>query len=310
MRLECRFSFDLPKGGTLMVLHNRGEPPAMEVRAGGEDRILVQLPDADDDGLVGGESRRYLDKDAGLEVLEVAEIEVRILTAHELERPDVELVKDVLPAIESEIHPRAIETASRFLRVLRWRTGQFWLPDGFSKIGAIHFYLGEDRVPFGVQYAEATVHGPERALSTDYMATIEGDLIAKTQPPLAESFLLDAHLYRSKGDNRVALILAAISLEATLVKLLRRRLVKADAASASQIDKFLEEMSNRLLSTVVLGLLQIGDQAFRERCRLVFERRNGLAHGKKPSASRKEADDAIATAQTMLDTLGEVEESR
>jgi hypothetical protein len=107
--------------------------------------------------------------------------------------------------------------------------------------------------------------------------------------------------YAREGDYRVALVLAAISLETALVRLLRRRLVQRRVATASQIDKFLEEMSNRLLSSVVLGLLRIGDTSLRERCRRVFDLRNQVVHGKRGAVRREEAGEAIATAGAIVE---------
>jgi len=70
--------------------------------------------------------------------------------------------------------------------------------------------------------------------------------------------------------------------------------------------RFVDETSNRLLCTVILGMLGVGDAALRDRIAEVFNRRNSLAHGKRSGAGREEARDALDSAETLLTIVGAI----
>jgi hypothetical protein len=238
------------------------------------------------------------------EVWAIPHFKVYVLTEHEMGTDEDHPWRESLPGVQSQIDPLATAAASNFLRAVRWRTGQYWLPKHLtlSKARAsVEFYQAGERVPYGRFELEARAPATETALSHSSRETVEEDLRNNRQATLPEVLLLDAMLYRSVRDYRVALMLGAISLETALITLLRRRLAERRVATASQIDKFLEETSNRLLSTVGLSLVGVGDDAFRDGSRKVFELRNDVIHGKrKSSPTQQEATSAIHAAKTML----------
>ena len=308
MRLEARYSFDLPDDGGLLALRRNGESSVLEFHDGDDVRIALNLSRSDNESSGRGPHKVANDKAETWEVWQLSTVEVRVLTEAELKRPDVDRVKEVWSRIQQEVDSRAVSAASRFIQIVRWRTGQFWLPDGVyvrPDDPSVRFYLDDVRVRYSEEHVTASLAPLDRVLSADSSTIVQDDLRNNRRPPLAEGLLLDSRMYRRRGDYRVALLLAAISIETAMISELSRRLEDARVATTSQIDKFLEEMSNRLLSTVVMGLLGVGDQAFREDCRTVFEQRNGLVHGKRFSASPAEADLAINSAQRMIDILSQ-----
>jgi len=122
--------------------------------------------------------------------------------------------------------------------------------------------------------------------------------------PLDRKLLVRAWEYFFTEDFRSALIYSATVMELVLIRILRKSLATRSAGSDSQIDKFLEQTSNRLLFTVILGLLGIGDRALRDGVANVFEMRNRLVHGKRKNVTRDEAKTALDTIEEILDTIG------
>jgi hypothetical protein len=107
-------------------------------------------------------------------------------------------------------------------------------------------------------------------------------------------------------DHAGTVIYAAMAIERALKRFLRFELKKLGAGTDSQIAKTLDETSNRLLCTVILGMLGVGDAALRDKTAEVFNRRNSLAHGKRSGAEREEARDALNTAEAFLTVVGAI----
>lgn len=118
--------------------------------------------------------------------------------------------------------------------------------------------------------------------------------------PLSRVLIVNAWEELFEGDLRTAVISAATALELTLSALVTAELTRRHAGSASQIAKFTDETSNRLLATVVLAALGLADSSLRAQAADVFETRNGLVHGQKRYASHKEAKIAVDTAEAFL----------
>ena len=85
---------------------------------------------------------------------------------------------------------------------------------------------------------------------------------------------------------------------------LRKKFISQSVASESRIDRFLEDVSNRLLCTVVLGSMGIGDNKLRENIAKVFDIRNGIIHGKRKTSGRVEAETALNDTEELLELLG------
>lgn len=305
MNLTCHYTFNLPEGAELLVRRRHGEAPEelhFDIEPG--IAVIVEVPAR---GAGDGPPMIVSSNLAeGWEIWALSRIAVEVLTGHELEKPDPGPLKDIESVVREQSDPRAIDAASRFLRITRWRTEQFWLPEilgAHNAVFTVGFYLDRARIPYSSSQISVTLPADETALSESSTNSIRADLANNAKPALRETLLLDAMLYRSQGDNRIALVLAAISLEIALSNLIESLLTKRKVATPSQIRKFVEETSKRLLCTVVLSQLNIDGPEFRDLCRCVFETRNGVVHGKKKNVSKQEATDAIDAARQMARLL-------
>ena len=118
--------------------------------------------------------------------------------------------------------------------------------------------------------------------------------------PLARVLMVRAWEGFFEGDFRSAIVDAATVIELSLAQLLRRKLLAAGPASKRRIDRLIKETSNRLLVTVVGGLLGIEAEAWREGVAAAIETRHGVVHGGKRYASEADARSAIAHAERLL----------
>jgi len=140
--------------------------------------------------------------------------------------------------------------------------------------------------------------------STDAMA-IMNNLQDKVQReiPLENKLIVKAWEYLFEEDYRNSIIYAATVLELMIAKTIRKDFEFRSLASHSQIDKFISDVSRRLLCTVILGSLKIGDKNLRENIASVYEIRNALIHGKRKRVSAKEAKDAMYYTEELLELL-------
>jgi len=88
-----------------------------------------------------------------------------------------------------------------------------------------------------------------------------------------------------------------------MANLLRTELAARECGSLSQIGKVIDDTSNRLLCTVMLGVLDIGDRDLRDRLTKVFELRNRLAHGLTSEGKRGDAEFAIQAAEDFCNVV-------
>lgn len=139
-----------------------------------------------------------------------------------------------------------------------------------------------------------------------------GDFGATLQRALQERVPLHRQLIQMSWerffdeDHAGTVIYAAMAIERPLTGFLRAELKKIGAGTDSQIDKLLDDTSNRLLCTVMLGMLGVGDAALRDKIAGVFNKRNSLAHGKRSGAEREEARDALDIAEAFLTVVGAI----
>jgi len=121
--------------------------------------------------------------------------------------------------------------------------------------------------------------------------------------PLDRKFIVEAWEYLFLEDYHNSIICAATVLELTIINRIRKQYLVNKVATTSRIDKFLDNVSNRLLCTVTLGSLGIGDEDLRNKIASIFDIRNGLIHGKRKRVSRTEAEDALNYTERLLDIL-------
>jgi len=124
--------------------------------------------------------------------------------------------------------------------------------------------------------------------------------------PLDRKFIVQAWEYLFLEDYHNSIVSTAIVLEITISNTIRKHYLLNNIATTSAINKFLDNVSNRLLCTVTLGSLGIGDEELRNKIASIFDIRNGLIHGKRKRASRTEAEDALNCTEKLLDILEKI----
>jgi hypothetical protein len=124
--------------------------------------------------------------------------------------------------------------------------------------------------------------------------------VVQDEIPLDSKLIVKAWEYLFQEDYRNSVIYAATVLELTIIKALRKSFISKSVASNSRIDTFLDDVSNRLLCTVMLGLIGIGNEELREKIASVFDIRNGLIHGKRKKVSRAEAETVVNDTEALL----------
>lgn len=142
----------------------------------------------------------------------------------------------------------------------------------------------------------------DNVLIAQEMKNIVGDEI-----PLNSKLIVLAWEYYFREDYRNSVIYAATVLELLIIKTVRKSYNLKEVASKSQIDKFLDNVSNRLLCTVILGSLNVGSQTLRDKIASVFDTRNGLIHGKRKKVNKEEAERVIEDTEELLEILREFE---
>ncbi len=169
-----------------------------------------------------------------------------------------------------------------------FRSYLFYSLKGLERTFVGHFSAGQMRTSSSVDTTiiAQNVHG-----------------IVENEVPLNSKLIVLAWEYLFREDYRNSIIYSATVLELTIIKVIRRIYASNNAATTSQVDKFLDNTSNRLLCTVVLGSLGIGDEALRNSIASVFDIRNGLVHGKKKKASKDEAESVISDTEKFLEFL-------
>jgi len=233
---------------------------------------------------------------------------------------DVEIEADSdipLDDLETISESVAEEYLTRFLRYCRCETKQPHIDLKQEPVCHVT-YVDESGLEVTEGYMRLSVTLGERtSLDDQSWNTVSQCIMKNTQIPFYEEALLDAKLYRSYNDYRMAVVTAAMGVEAVmnsyLGKTLRQRLVNTGRVTKSQVDKFIDEISNRLLITVGLGLTSIVDKQVLDDCRNTMRLRNHILHGKKKSVSSEDARKAIGSleqlisAKDILDVLGKGE---
>lgn len=124
--------------------------------------------------------------------------------------------------------------------------------------------------------------------------------VVQTEIPLEKKLIVKSWEYLFAEDYRNSIIYAAMVLELAISKKLRKEFNSKSVASKRSIDKFIDNVSNRLLCTVILGLLKIGNEQLRTEIAKIFDIRNGLIHGKRKIIREEEAKDALYHTEELL----------
>lgn len=118
--------------------------------------------------------------------------------------------------------------------------------------------------------------------------------------PFTRQLLLKSWDLFFEEDYGSAIVYAATIAELAISEIIRNRYTSRNIASKTQIDTFLDDTSNRLLCTVILGSLNVGDPGLRESLRDLFVVRNGIVHGKSKTAKKIDAEKALESVEAIL----------
>jgi hypothetical protein len=237
----------------------------------------------------------YQSPERNIWVADIIEIDIETKVAFSASREE----------IEQKIKPIAEEYLKRFLRYFRAETRQFHI-DLRQSIGCNMVYVDQSGHEQKCGYLTLkTMHlGEPPGLDDGSWMRISEDLIHVAQIPFQIEAFLDAKLYQSYGDYRMAAVSAAMGIEAITTKYLRKtlgqKLVVTHRVTQSQVDKYIEQISNRLLVTIGLGLTSTIDKEILEGCRMAMQLRNDILHGMKKSISSKESREAIRSLEQLM----------
>jgi hypothetical protein len=118
--------------------------------------------------------------------------------------------------------------------------------------------------------------------------------------PFTKQLLLKSWDLFFEEDYRSTIIYAATIAELAISEIIRNKYTARKITSNTQIDTFLDDTSKRLLCTVILGSLNVGDSDLRENLRELFVIRNGIVHGKSKTAKKIDAEKALESVESIL----------
>jgi hypothetical protein len=142
--------------------------------------------------------------------------------------------------------------------------------------------------------------GEEPCLNNRAWQSMSKDILGQTRIPFWTEALLDAKLYRLSGDYRMSVLSSAMGIEHVIHAYLRKKLVSLENISQKQIDKFLAEVSNRLLVTVGFGIFSSIDSNILENCSEILDLRNNILHNQKRTIHLDEATKSINNLEALI----------
>lgn len=262
-------------------------------------RVIIHPPNASEERFITFESREK--KVWRADIIEMD---------FEMELASVPPLND----LSTEINRMAPEYAKRLVKYMRARTKQFWFDLRAEMHPSKIVFIdggGREIQTYGMVLSRITLGEPP-SLDDKSWEAVSQDLVSNAEIRFEEELLLDAKLYRLNGDYRMAALSAAMGIEVVtnkyLGKKLTEHLVDTNRTSRSQVDKFLDAMSNRVLVTVGLGMFSTLDEEVLESCRKSLELRNDILHGMRRSVSREEVNEAVKSLAEVLSSK-EIQES-
>jgi hypothetical protein len=163
----------------------------------------------------------------------------------------------------------------------------------------LYYVLESDEVTLVGAYGPGGKMMISSCSDSDTIMSIMVDVV-QTEIPLEKKLIVKSWEYLFAEDYRNSIIYAAIVLELAISKKLKMEFNSKSVASIGNIDKFIDNVSNRLLCTVILGLLKIENEQLRTNIAKIFDIRNGLIHGKRKIIREKEAKDALYHTEEFL----------
>ena len=154
----------------------------------------------------------------------------------------------------------------------------------------------------GLEVKEGYIHlslplGGQASLDDLSWNMVSQCLSKHIQIPFHEEALLDAKLYRSYSDYRMAIVTAVMGIESILKNYLRARLKKQLGFEGKKTPKFINDfvrdISNRFLIKTMLPLFLSINQDTIDGCWKSIELRHAIVHNEKRSLSVSQANEAI-----------------
>lgn len=284
-----RFTFDLPYGICVSDedISEGISIPISEL----EGRIIIYPPSTYE--------KRYIYEAPGKKVwnADVLHIDVKAAAVSRISRKEIEV----------RFTPIAEEYLISFLRNCRTITKQFQIDLRQKVTTHITYFNEEGKVEKCGYLTLTTIHiGEPPSVDSSSWKRIAENLISQAEIPFHLEAFLDAKLYKSNSDFRMAVVSSAIGIEAVLNRYLKKTLgkslVSTGRTTESQVDKYIAEISNRILIPVGLGLTSSIERELLGNCVNTWQLRNDIVHGKKKFVSRKEAQEAINSFEQLMST--------
>jgi hypothetical protein len=221
----------------------------------------------------------------------------------ELEKHQGKSIDELGNSLESEVRQYLFS----FLKYCRAETGQFWI-DLRQGIRVWYIeYTDETGKKRRLPHAVLQTHGGEYALNDESWYTIRQDIEKSRKIPFYREALLDSKLYMRDGDYRMAVVVAAVGMEAILKGYLQRKLkqelVNNKVVQQKQVDNFLEDISRKSMLLIVLAHYHPNKSLLFKGCEETLRLRDSLVHPQARSTSREKASLAIKCLEELISTF-------
>ena len=203
--------------------------------------------------------------------------------------------------LNKKFAPIAEKYLRLFLRYCRSETEQYQidLRESHYPTHAVYIDQNGKQDRYGIMLTTMEI-GEEPCLNNRAWQSMSKDILGQTRIPFWTEALLDAKLYRLSGDYRMSVLSSAMGIEHVIHAYLRKKLVSLENISQKQIDKFLAEVSNRLLVTVGFGIFSSIDSNILENCSEILDLRNNILHNQKRTIHLDEATKSINNLEALI----------
>jgi hypothetical protein len=254
------------------------------------NRMIIHPPKASEEKRI-----HYETPDTKVWGADMIEVEV------ELEEHEDKSIDELGRSLEPEVRRHLL----LFLKYCRTETGQFWI-DPRQQIDWYLKYTDENGKERLRPYMVLQIRGGQHALNDESWNAVRRDIERSREVPLYREALLDSKLYMSNADYRMAVVVAAVGMEAILrgyvQRNLKRELVDTKVLSQSQVDKFVEDVSRKSLLVIGLAHYHPDKSLSFNDCEKTLRLRDSLVHPQARSASLEEASTAVKCLEELIST--------
>lgn len=243
-----------------------------------------------------GKRIHYETPDTKLWAADMIEIEV------ELEEREGKSIDELGRSLEPEVRHYLFS----FLKYCRTETGQFWIDPG-QQIEVWYLkYTDENERERSLPHAVLRTRGSRHTLTDESWNAMRRDIKMCRKVSFNREALLDSKLYMSNGDYRMAVVVAAVGMEAILKGYVRRKLkqelVDTKVLRQKQVDNFVEDISRKSLLFIGLAHYHPDKSQLFDGCVKTLRLRDSLVHPQARSASLEEASTAVKCLEELIST--------